>query len=128
MVVEEIQSGLAWTARLFAYRHEGIQPDVLNIGKAQADGFYPVSAVLASKEILGVFKPGGHGSTFGGKPPGMSRAAIRVLIEEKLVERSADPYFLEQLRAMCSSVAKKLRPRTSDRRERLAGARSFCEP
>jgi ornithine--oxo-acid transaminase len=95
--------------------HEGIQPDVLIVGKALAAGFYPVSAVLASKEILGVFKPGDHGSTFGGNPLGcaVARTAIRVLIEEKLVERSAElgQYFLEKLRALRSPVLKEIRGR-----------------
>ena len=69
-----------------------IKPDVLIVGKALAGGFYPVSAVLASKEVLGVFKPGDHGSTFGGNPLGcaVARTALRVLVEEKLVERSAE--------------------------------------
>ena len=78
--------------------HEAITPDVLIIGKALAGGFYPVSAVLASRQILGVYKPGDHGSTFGGNPMGcaIARTALRVLIEEKMVERSAElgAYFL----------------------------------
>jgi ornithine--oxo-acid transaminase len=115
MMVDEIQSGLGRTGKLFAYMHEGIQPDVLIVGKALAAGFYPVSAVLASKEILGVFKPGDHGSTFGGNPLAcaVARTAIRVLIEEKLVERSAElgKYFLEQLRAIRSSAVKEVRGR-----------------
>jgi ornithine--oxo-acid transaminase len=115
LMVDEIQSGLGRTGKLFAYMHEGIQPDVLIVGKALAAGFYPVSAVLASKEILGVFKPGDHGSTFGGNPLAcaIARTAIRVLIEEKLVERSAElgKYFLEQLRAIHSSAVKEVRGR-----------------
>jgi ornithine--oxo-acid transaminase len=115
MMVDEIQSGLGRTGKLFAYMHEGIQPDVLIVGKALAAGFYPVSAVLASKEILGMFKPGDHGSTFGGNPLAcaVARTAIRVLIEEKLVERSAElgKYFLEQLRAIRSSAVKEVRGR-----------------
>ncbi len=115
LMVDEIQSGLGRTGKLFAYMHEGIQPDVLIVGKALAAGFYPVSAVLASKEVLGVFKPGDHGSTFGGNPLAcaVARTAIRVLIEEKLVERSAElgKYFLEQLRAIRSSVVKEVRGR-----------------
>ena len=115
MMVDEIQSGLGRTGKLFAYMHEGIQPDVLIVGKALAGGFYPVSAVLASKEILGVFKPGDHGSTFGGNPLAcaVARTALRVLIEEKLVERSAElgKYFLEQLRTIRSSAVKEVRGR-----------------
>ena len=73
LMVDEIQSGLGRTGKLFAYMHEGIRPDVLIVGKALGGGFYPVSAVLASKEILGVFGPGDHGSTFGGNPLGLRR-------------------------------------------------------
>ena len=92
LMTDEIQSGLGRTGRLFAYMHEGITPDVLIVGKALAGGFYPVSAVLASREILGVITPGDHGSTFGGNPLGcaIARTALRVLIEEKMVERSAE--------------------------------------
>ncbi len=104
LMTDEIQSGLGRTGKLFAYMHEGITPDVLIIGKALAGGFYPVSGVLASKEILGVFQPGDHGSTFGGNPLGcaVARAALRVLVEEKMVERSAEmgAYFLEKLKTL----------------------------
>jgi len=74
LMADEIQSGLGRTGKLFAYMHEGITPDVLIVGKALAGGFYPVSAVLASREILGVFKSGDHGSTFGGNPLGCAIA------------------------------------------------------
>ena len=92
LMADEIQSGLGRTGKLFAYMHEGVTPDVLIVGKALAGGFYPVSAVLASREILGLFQPGDHGSTFGGNPLGcaVARTALRVLIEEKMVERSAE--------------------------------------
>ena len=97
-IADEIQSGLGRTGKLFAYMHEGVRPDMVIIGKALAGGFYPVSAVLASKEVLGVFHPGDHGSTFGGNPLGcaVARAALQVLIDEKLIERSAElgDYFL----------------------------------
>jgi acetylornithine/succinyldiaminopimelate/putrescine aminotransferase len=78
------------TGKLFAYMHERVKPDVLIIGKALAGGFYAVSAVLASREVLGVFHPGDHGSTFGGNPLAcaLARAALRVLVEEGLVKRS----------------------------------------
>jgi ornithine--oxo-acid transaminase len=105
-ICDEIQSGLGRTGRLFAYMHEGIRPDVLIIGKALSGGFYPVSAVLSSREILGVFKPGDHGSTFGGNPLAcaVARAALRVIVEEKLVERSAElgTYFLDKLKTLRS--------------------------
>ncbi len=93
--------------------HEGIRPDVLIIGKALAGGFYPVSAVLASKEILGVYQPGDHGSTFGGNPLGcaIARTALRILVEEKLVERSAElgAYFLALLKTLHSPHLQEVR-------------------
>jgi ornithine--oxo-acid transaminase len=115
LMLDEIQSGLGRTGKLFAYMHEGITPDVLIVGKALAGGFYPVSAVLASSQILGVFQPGDHGSTFGGNPLGcaIARTALRVLIEEKMVERSAElgSYFLSRLQALRSPAIKEVRGR-----------------
>jgi ornithine--oxo-acid transaminase len=115
LMLDEIQSGLGRTGKLFAYMHEGITPDVLIVGKALAGGFYPVSAVLAAKEILGVFRPGDHGSTFGGNPLGcaVARAAMRVLQDEKLVERSAElgAYFMERMKTIQSPAIKEVRGR-----------------
>ncbi len=115
LMADEIQSGLGRTGKMFACMHEGVQPDVLIIGKALAGGFYPVSAVLASKEILGVFQPGDHGSTFGGNPLAcaLARTALRILVEEKLVERSAElgAYFLEKLRTLRSPAIREIRGR-----------------
>ena len=113
LMVDEIQSGLGRTGKLFAFMHEGIRPDLVIVGKALAGGFYPVSAVLASREILGVFQPGDHGSTFGGNPLAcaVARAALRVLVEEKLVERSAESgaYFLGLLQTLRSPDLKEVR-------------------
>ncbi|HEY6946984.1 MAG TPA: ornithine--oxo-acid transaminase [Candidatus Acidoferrum sp.] len=113
LIVDEIQSGLGRTGKLFAYMHAGIRPDILIVGKALGGGFYPVSAVLASKEILEVFKPGDHGSTFGGNPLAcaVARAALRVIVEEKLTERSAElgAYFLSLLRTLRSPHLKEVR-------------------
>ena len=113
LMADEIQSGLGRTGKLFAYMHEGITPDVLIVGKALAGGFYPVSGVLASHEILGVYKPGDHGSTFGGNPLGcaIARTALRVLIEEKMVEHSAElgAYFLSLLQTIKSPDLKEVR-------------------
>jgi ornithine--oxo-acid transaminase len=113
LMADEIQSGLGRTGKLFAYMHEAITPDVLIIGKALAGGFYPVSAVLASREILGVYNPGDHGSTFGGNPMGcaIARTALRVLIEENMVERSAElgAYFLALLQTLRSPDLKEVR-------------------
>lgn len=104
LMLDEIQSGLGRTGKLFAYQHEDITPDVLIVGKALAGGFYPVSAVLSSREVLGVFHPGDHGSTFGGNPLAcaIARAALRVIIDEDLPGRSAElgahaMQFLERL-------------------------------
>jgi ornithine--oxo-acid transaminase len=103
-IADEIQSGLGRSGKLFAYQHEDVHPDAVIIGKALSGGYYPVSAVLASREVLGVFQPGDHGSTFGGNPLAcaIARAALRVLVDERLVERSAElgAYFLDRLRAL----------------------------
>jgi ornithine--oxo-acid transaminase len=113
LMTDEIQSGLGRTGKLFAYMHEEITPDVLIVGKALGGGFYPVSAVLASREILGVYKPGDHGSTFGGNPLAcaVARTALRVLIEERMVERSAElgAYFLTLLQTLRSPDLKQVR-------------------
>jgi len=132
LVLDEIQSGLGRTGKLFAYQYEQVRPDVLIIGKALAGGFYPVSGVLASKEILGVFQPGDHGSTFGGNPLAcaVARAALRVLIEEELVGRSAEmgKYFLEKLLTFESPVIREVRGRGLWIGIELHGdARKYCE-
>jgi len=132
LVADEIQSGLGRTGKLFAYMHEGIRPDAVIIGKALSGGFYPVSAVLASREVLGVFNPGDHGSTFGGNPLAcaVARAALQVLVDEKLSERSAElgAYFLAQLKTLVSSDVKEVRGRGLWIGMELHGkARPYCE-
>ncbi len=113
LMTDEIQSGLGRTGKLFAFMHEGVRPDVVIIGKALSGGFYPVSAVLASKEVLGVFHPGDHGSTFGGNPLAcaVARAALRVLVDEKLIPRSAElgDYFLKKLHTLRSPHLREVR-------------------
>jgi ornithine--oxo-acid transaminase len=91
LILDEIQTGLGRTGKLLAEEHEGIEADVTLIGKALGGGFYPVSAVLSNSDVLGVLKPGQHGSTFGGNPLAcaVARASLQVLVEEGLVERSA---------------------------------------
>ena len=131
-MADEIQSGLGRTGKLFAYMHEAVTPDVLIVGKALAGGFYPVSAVLASREILRIYKAGDHGSTFGGNPLGcaVARAALRVLIEEKMVERSAEfgAYFLTLLQTLRSSKLKEVRGRGLwIGIELTCSARPYCE-
>jgi ornithine--oxo-acid transaminase len=132
LIADEIQSGLGRTGELFAYMHEGIRPDVLIIGKALGGGFYPVSAVLASREILEVFKPGDHGSTFGGNPLAcaVARAALRVIVEENLTEHSAElgAYFLGRLQTLRSPQLKEVRGKGLwIGIELKTGARPYCE-
>jgi len=135
LVVDEIQSGLGRTGTLFAYEHEGIRPDIVIIGKALSGGMYPVSAILADDEIMGVFKPGEHGSTYGGNPLGaaVAREALKVLIDEDMVARSAEngAYFLDRLQAVQSKHVKQVRGRglwiAIELNEEAGGARRFCE-
>ena len=109
MILDEIQSGLGRTGKMFAWEHEGARPDAMTLGKALSGGMYPVSAILADDEVMDVFQPGQHGSTYGGNPLGMAvaREALRVLVEEGLVERSAElgDYFMGKLRAIRITVA-----------------------
>ncbi len=115
LILDEIQSGLGRSGKLFAFEYEGIRPDAVIIGKALSGGFYPVSAVLSTKEVLGVFQPGEHGSTFGGNPlaAAVAIAALDVLVDEKLIERSFElgKYFLEKLRSIKSSRIVEVRGR-----------------
>jgi ornithine--oxo-acid transaminase len=115
LIVDEIQSGLGRTGKLFAYMHDEIVPDVVIAGKALSGGFYPVSAVMSSAEVLGVFQPGDHGSTFGGNPLAcaVARAALRVIVDEKLAERSSElgAYALERLKKMSSENVVEVRGR-----------------
>lgn len=131
-ITDEIQAGLGRTGKLFAFMHEGVRPDMVIIGKALAGGFYPVSAVLSSKEVLGVFGPGDHGSTFGGNPLGcaVARAALQVLTDEKLVEKSAElgEYFLTKLKTLNSPHLVDVRGRGLWIGIELdVPARSYCE-
>ena len=112
-VADEIQTGFGRTGRLFACEHEGIKPDITIIGKALSGGFYPVSAVLTDRNVLGLFHPGDHGSTFGGNPLGaaVARAALKVLTDEKLVQRSRElgDYFKGRLQRVESDHIKEVR-------------------
>lgn len=134
-IADEIQTGLGRTGKLFAYEYEGIKPDVLIVGKALSGGTYPVSAVLSSSEILGVFKPGDHGSTFGGNPlaAAVARESLKVIVEEKLAERSAElgKYFLEKLKTIQSKHIKEIRGKGLfigiELVPEAGGARRFCE-
>jgi ornithine--oxo-acid transaminase len=132
LMCDEIQSGLGRTGKLFACMHEHVTPDVLIIGKALAGGFYPVSAVLAGREVLGVFQPGDHGSTFGGNPLAcaIARTALRVLAEENMVRNSAElgAYFLDLLKTLHSPDIREVRGRGLwIGIELLSPARPYCE-
>jgi ornithine--oxo-acid transaminase len=134
-IADEIQTGLGRTGMLFAAQHEQVRPDITIIGKALAGGFYPVSAVLSDKEILGLFTPGEHGSTFGGNPLGaaIARAALQVILDEGLIERSAElgNYFIEQLSEIPSPYVKEVRGKGLligiELFAEAGGARRFCE-
>ncbi|NOX19045.1 MAG: ornithine--oxo-acid transaminase [Chlorobi bacterium] len=135
LIADEIQSGLGRSGKLFAFEYEGVRPDAVTIGKALSGGLYPVSAVLANKEVLGVFNPGDHGSTFGGNPLGaaVAREALKVLIEENLIEKSYElgKYFREQLRNVNSKHVKEIRGKGLfigvELNKEAGGARRFCE-
>jgi ornithine--oxo-acid transaminase len=113
MIADEIQTGLGRTGKFFACDHDGVRPDIMLLGKALSGGAYPISVVLSSKEILGLFKPGDHGSTFGGNPLGcaVSMVALDVLIDEGMIENSArmGKYFMEKLRAIPSPHVREVR-------------------
>ncbi len=134
-MADEIQTGLGRTGKLFACQYEDVRPDVTIVGKALSGGFYPVSAVLADKSILGLFKPGEHGSTFGGNPlaAAVARAALGVIREENLAERSRTlgEYFMEQLAEIPSPHVKEVRGRGLligvELEPEAKGARRFCE-
>jgi len=115
LAMDEVQTGFCRTGKTFAFQHEGIDPDIIIMGKALGGGVLPVSAVAANKEILGVFRPGTHGSTFGGNPLAcaVASAAIDVLMEEKLADRAAElgAYFMDGLRALKSPKIREVRGR-----------------
>lgn len=134
-IADEIQTGLGRTGKLFACDHEGVRPDMVTIGKALSGGFYPVSAVLSNREVLGVFRPGDHGSTFGGNPlaAAVARAALRVLIDEDMIANAAamGEYFQDQLAEINSPHIKEVRGKGLmigvELKPEAGGARRFCE-
>lgn len=135
LALDEIQSGLGRTGKLFCFEHEGIRPDIVIIGKALGGGCMPISGILADDEVMSVFHPGDHGSTFGGNPLAcaVARAALKVLLDERLVDNSArlGEYFIGKLRMLKSNYIKEVRGKglwigvelTPD----AGGARRFCE-
>ena len=115
LICDEIQSGLGRTGKLFAFEHDGVRPDIVIIGKALAGGFYPVSAILADDEVMGVFHPGDHGSTFGGNPLGCAVAceALSVLVDEGMIANSKElgGYFIDKLKTIGHANIKEIRGR-----------------
>ncbi|MES2356995.1 MAG: ornithine--oxo-acid transaminase [Gemmatimonadota bacterium] len=131
-MADEIQTGLGRTGRMFACDHEEVKPDVYILGKALAGGFYPVSAVVSSREVLGVLRAGTHGSTFGGNPLGcaVARTALQVLEDENLVQRSADlgAWFMGEVASIRHPDIKSVRGRgLMVGIELHVPARSYCE-
>lgn len=134
-IADEIQTGLGRTGKRFACDHEGVRPDVIILGKALSGGFYPVSAVLSDREVLGVFQPGDHGSTFGGNPLGaaIARTALRVLQDEGLIENAAalGAYFQQGLTALSSPLVREVRGKGLligvDLNPTAKPARTYCQ-
>lgn len=134
-IADEIQTGLGRTGKMMACDHEGVRPDILVLGKALGGGVYPVSAVLADKEVLGLLRPGDHGSTFGGNPlaAAVGRAALEVIVEEKLPENAAvmGHLFRDYLDEINSPHIKEVRGKGLligvELKPTAGGARRFCE-
>ena len=134
-VCDEIQSGLGRTGKFFCFQHEGVRPDMVIVGKALSGGYYPISAVLADDDLMLVFKPGDHGSTFGGNPlaAAIAREALKVLVDERLVENSAElgAYFIGKLQGLRSPFIKEVRGKGLwigvELVPEAGGARRFCE-
>lgn len=135
LILDEIQTGLGRTGKMLAEEHEGIVADLTLIGKALSGGVYPISAVLSNEEVLGVFQPGDHGSTYGGNPLAcaVARTALRVLVEEGMIENSArlGSYFLAGLKSIRSPYIREVRGRGLmvgvELHPEAGGARPFCE-
>lgn len=134
-IADEIQTGLGRTGKLFACEHEGVKPDILVVGKSLGGGCYAISAALSSRTILGLFKPGEHGSTFGANPLAcaVAREALSVLVEEEMVENAAEQgeYFLDKLKTLKSRYIAEVRGKGLligiELNPEAGGARRFCE-
>jgi ornithine--oxo-acid transaminase len=131
-VADEIQTGLGRTGKMFCWEWDGAKPDAMIVGKALAGGMYPVSAFLSSEEVMGVFNPGDHGSTFGGNPLGcaIGRASLKVLVDEKLAERARElgDWFMGELRKIDTPNIKDVRGKGLLIGVELTGAaRPYCE-
>ncbi|RLE04947.1 MAG: ornithine--oxo-acid transaminase [Candidatus Aminicenantes bacterium] len=134
-IADEIQTGLGRVGHLFACQEEDVRPDVVVVGKSLGGGYYAISAVLSDREVLGLFTPGSHGSTFGGNPLAcaIARESLRVIQEEELIENAAHlgDYFLEKLRTIRSRHIKEVRGKGLligiEVYPEAGGARRFCE-
>jgi ornithine--oxo-acid transaminase len=134
-ILDEIQTGLGRTGKLLAEEHDNTEADLSIIGKALSGGFYPISAVLSNNEVLGVLRPGDHGSTFGGNPLAcaVARMALTVLIDEGMIDNAAKmgDYFASQLRRIKSPYIKEVRGKGLllgvELQPEAGGARRFCE-
>jgi ornithine--oxo-acid transaminase len=139
LIADEIQSGLGRTGKLFAMEHEGVRADMVTVGKALSGGMYPVSAVLADRSVLDIFEPGDHGSTYGGNPLAcaVAREALKVLVEEGLMERAAElgSYLIARLQEMANAASNRhiLRVRGKGLwaglvlKPEAGGARRYCQ-
>jgi ornithine--oxo-acid transaminase len=135
LILDEIQTGLGRTGKLLAEEHEGIEADLTLIGKALSGGFYPVSAVLSSTEVMDVLQPGEHGSTFGGNPLAcaVARTALKVLIEDNMIENAQKmgTYFLNELSLIKNPIIKEVRGKGLmigiELYPQAGGARKYCE-
>lgn len=135
LITDEIQTGLGRTGKMFASQHEDVHPDGVIIGKALSGGFYPVSAFISTQELMSVFTPGDHGSTFGGNPlaAAVGQAALQVIVDENLPEKAAESgrYFMDKLRTLKSPYIKDVRGKGLlmgiELKPEAGGARQFCE-
>jgi ornithine--oxo-acid transaminase len=135
LLFDEIQTGFGRTGKMFAFEHEDARPDILMLGKAMGGGVYPVSAVMADREVMDVFSPGDHGSTFGGNPlaAAVAIAALDVLLDERLPQRSKElgEYFADGLRKIDSKAVREIRAKGLmigvEIKKEWGRARPYCE-
>jgi ornithine--oxo-acid transaminase len=135
LILDEIQTGLGRTGALLAEEHEGVEADLTLIGKALSGGYYPVSAVLSNREVLGVLRPGEHGSTFGGNPLAcaIAREALKVLVEEGMIENAArqGERLMAGLGEIRSNMVREVRGRglmvAIELDPEAGGARRYCQ-
>jgi len=135
LVADEIQTGFGRTGKMFCCEYEGVQPDIYIMGKAMGGGVMPVSAIAATEEVMGVFQPGQHGSTFGGNPlaAAVAVAALDVMVEEDLANQALikGQYLMDKLRKIASPHIREIRGKGLlvgvDLKPAAGGARRFCE-